>query len=442
MRRVLSVAALLCVAVAPSARAQEPLVAAVEKTLENGLQVLVHEDHDIPNVALYVFWRVGSRNERPGITGIAHMFEHMMFMGGRKYGRDFDPTMEAAGGSNNAYTSNDVTVYQDWFPSSALPLIVDMEADRMSGMVFDPDTVESERGVVASERRLNMEEPSEVMREQLWAAAYTAHPYQWSVLGWMVDIENWTKKDLEDFFATHYAPQNATMVIVGDVTPEKAFALVEEKMGGIPRGRERPEVTTTEPEQKGERRVTVENASANVPQLMSAWHIPATGHTDFAVVAVLERILMHGRSSRLHRLLVEDKRVCISVGGGFQGHQFDPSLFTVDSVVVSGGDTAAVEKLVYAELDRLAESGPGAEELAAAKTKLRANLVRRMKTIAGKAELLGESEVFFGGWENVRMRLDALAAVTKEDVQRVLRTYFTKRNRTVCTLVPTSGDDE
>ena len=412
----------------------DPLLPATERVLDNGLRVIVHEDHDIPNVALYVFWRVGSRNERPGITGIAHMFEHMMFTGGRRYGAAFDTTMEAAGGSNNAYTSNDVTVYQDWFPSSALPLILDMEADRMSGMAFDPETVESERGVVTGEYRLWMEEPAERMRVQLWAAAYTAHPYQWSVLGWPSDIAGWTKADLEGFFALGYAPQNAVLVLSGAVDADEALAMIEERMGKIPRGPELPPVTTVEPEQKGERRVVVEDPSAELPQVMAAWHVPATSHADTPALEVLERLLLHGRSASLRRVLVDEHGLCISVAGGLQGMQFDPSLFAIECVLTSGGETAEVERLMYAEIERLAASGPSDERLRAARNGLRVALLRRMRTIDGKAELLGETQVFWGDHRRLRARLGAFADVTADDVMRVAGAYFEKRNRTVCTL--------
>ncbi len=428
--------ACLVLAVAASARSAEgPTLDVRQHDLENGLRVLVHEDHSIPNVSLYVFWKVGSRNEVPGITGIAHFFEHMMFTGGEEYGAVFDPTMEAAGGSNNAWTSNDVTVYQDWFPAAQLPLMLDMEADRMRGMVFDPEVVESERNVVASERRLSMEEPGERLTEQLWAAAFTAHPYQWSVLGWMIDIQSWKKSDLEEFFATHYAPENATLVIAGAVDADSVFAMVEKRMGDIPRGPGRRPIHTQEPEQTGERRVTIEDDSGALPQVKCAWHIPATSDPEFAVHEVLERLLIASESSRLHQLLVEQTRTCVEVGGGWQGHQFDPSLFTIECLLREGGDTAAVEKLIYADLQRLAREGPTERELRAARNALRAAAVRRMKTIDGKAELIGETEIFFGGWRNVGARLDAIAAVTVEDVKRVIGLRFTQRNRTVGTLV-------
>jgi len=227
------------------------------KTLKNGMKVLVQGDRSIPNVALYIFYRIGSRNERPGTTGISHFFEHMMFNGAKKYGPgELDKAMEANGASNNAYTSQNVTVYQDWFPRSALQLIFDIEADRIQYLSFDPQKIQSERGVVASERRLSVDNQNYgALDEQLWATAFIAHPYQWPVVGWMSDIENWTMEDLKRHFEMGYSPSNATMVVVGDVSAEEIFQLCEKYLEPIPSHAPPPPVTTIEPPQLGERRL-------------------------------------------------------------------------------------------------------------------------------------------------------------------------------------------
>src|SRR6202011_5891943 len=215
-----AVLALLCVCAFSTmpARGQEFPVAT--RTLKNGMKVLVQTDHSIPNIALYIFYRIGARNEGPGTTGISHFFEHMMFNGAKKYGPgDLDKVMEANGGSNNAYTTRDTTVYQDCFPRSATELIFDIESDRIRDLSFDPKKIESERGVVASERRTSVDGQNEgILDEQLWATAF---------IGWMSDIEHWTIDDLKRHFAMGYSPSNATMVIVGDVTPEEIFAFCE-----------------------------------------------------------------------------------------------------------------------------------------------------------------------------------------------------------------------
>ena len=194
-------------------------------TLQNGMKLIIEEDHDIPNVAMYLFYKVGSRNERPGITGISHFFEHMMFNGAKKYGpKQFDIEMEKAGGHNNAYTTRDVTVYTDWFPATALPLMFDMESDRIQNLSFDPNIIESERGVVASERLTRTDNNNfGLLFEQLNAATYTAHPYGWPVVGWPSDIKSWTMEDLKAHFRMGYAPNNCVMVIVGDVAADEVL---------------------------------------------------------------------------------------------------------------------------------------------------------------------------------------------------------------------------
>src|ERR1700735_1545375 len=285
--------AILCAALclcsgATIARAQQQQeFPVVTRTLKNGMKVLVQTDHSIPNVALCIFYRIGSVNERPGTTGLSHFFEHMMFNGAKKYGPgDLDKVMEANGGANNAYTTRDVTVYQDWFPRSALPLIYDIESDRIRDLSFDPEKIKSEREVVASERRLSVDnENSGVLDEQLWATSYIAHPYQWPVLGWMSDIEHWTMEDLKHHFETGYSPNNATMVVVGDVSAEEIFKLCETYIEPIPTHDPPPPVTTVEPEQMGETRLVV-HKSAQLPLLMLGYHIPQTNNADFYALNV------------------------------------------------------------------------------------------------------------------------------------------------------------
>ena len=206
-------------------------------TLANGMKVIVQEDHNIPNVAMYFFYKIGGRNERPGTTGLSHFFEHMMFNGAKKYGpKMFDKTMDDNGGNNNAYTSNDVTVYTDWFPSSALEVMFDMEADRIRDLAFDPKIIESERGVVYSERRSSVDNNNAgMLRELAWATAFVAHPYQAPVVGWPSDIESWSMEDLKAHFKMGYAPNNCTMVLVGDVKFDTAMTLAKKRLEPIPR---------------------------------------------------------------------------------------------------------------------------------------------------------------------------------------------------------------
>ena len=253
------------------------------QTLANGMKVIVQEDHGIPNVAMYLFYRIGSRNERPGTTGVSHFFEHMMFNGAKKYGpKMFDKMMDNNGGNNNAYTSNDVTVYTDWFPSSALELMFDMESDRIRDLAFDPKIIESERGVVYSERRSSVDNSNGgQLRELAWATAFVAHPYHWPVVGWPSDIESWSMEDLKSHFRMGYAPNNCVLVLVGDVSYDQVMALARKYLEPIPRQDPPPPVRTKEPVQQGERRVTL-SKPAQLPMLQVLYHVPEARNPGFA----------------------------------------------------------------------------------------------------------------------------------------------------------------
>ena len=409
------------------------------QTLANGLKILIQEDHNIPNVAMYFFYRIGSRNEKPGTTGVSHFFEHMMFNGAKKYGpKQFDNEMEKAGGNNNAYTSEDDTVYTDWFPSSALELMFDMEADRMQNLAFDPKIIESERGVVYSERRTSVENNNTgILYEQLRAAAFTAHPYHWPVVGWPSDIESWTMDDLRAHYKTGYAPNNCVMVVVGDVTVERVTELAKRYLEPIPAEPPPPPVRTKEPEQLGERRVTVKKA-AQLPIQLIAFHVPEAKNADSAVLDVIDAVLTSGQSSRLYRRLVDHDQSALDVRA-FSEHSLDPGLYTFSITPRAGIDPARTEKTLYEEIALLQSAPLSAEELRKAKNQLLTQHYRQLKTIAGRANLLGIYEVFYGDYSKLYTFEQDIERVTAEDVQRVARKYFSEKNRTVATLIPEAG---
>lgn len=408
--------------------------------LDNGMTVIVWPDHDIPNVALYNFVRAGSRNEAPGTTGLAHFFEHMMFNGtSRREPGEFDRLMEAEGGANNAFTSEDITVYQDWFPKTALETVFDLEADRLANLAFVPEVVESERGVVYSERRLRTEDDNEGrLMEQVQATAFLAHPYGNPVIGWPSDIESWTQEDLERFFTTYYAPNNCTLVVVGDVDPDEVFRLAREYFGPIPAQEPPPPIRTREPEQQGERRVVIE-ADAQTPLLQFAYHALAAADPDMPAFELLMRILTDGDSSRLHRALVEQQRVAVSVDGYWQ-EGFDPGLAWFFLTLPAGSDPAAAEAAFTAELERVARDGVTAAELAKAKSLVSAGFWRSLATIDGKARSLGTYQVFHGDYRKLFDAAERYEAVTADDVQRLAATLLVPRNRTVGVLLPTHSD--
>ena len=404
--------------------------------LANGMKVIVQEDHAIPNVAMYFFYRIGSRNERPGTTGLSHFFEHMMFNGARKYGpKQFDKQMDNIGGNNNAYTTNDVTVYTDWFPSPALELMFDMEADRIRDLAFDPKIVESERGVVYSERRSSVDNSNIGMLYELArATAFVAHPYHWPVVGWPSDIESWSMDDLKNHFRMGYAPNNCVLVVVGDVLNAQVISLAKKYLEPIPRQEPPPAVRTKEPPQQGERRVTL-SKQAQLPIQLVLFHVPESRHPDRRALGVAATLLTHGQSSRLYKRMVDTEQIALSVGAGV-GDALDPTVFTFNIQPRSGVDPATTEKALFEELSKLQADAVPDTELRKAKNQMLADLYRQLKTIEGRANLLGSYEVFQGDYAKLFSADKEIEAVTAADVQRVARQYFVAKNRTAATLVP------
>jgi zinc protease len=427
-------AALLCLASALSAAITEPKIASV--TLSNGMKILIEEDHDIPNVAMYIFYRVGSRNERPGITGISHFFEHMMFNGAKKYGpKQFDIEMEKSGGRNNAYTTRDVTVYTNWFPSTALKLMMDMEADRIQNLSFDPKMIESERGVVASERLQSVDNSTTgLLYEQLNATAYAAHPYTWSVIGWASDIKAWTMEDLQAHFKMGYAPNNAVMVIVGAVKTGETIKLAKQYLEPIPRHDPPSPVRTVEPPQQGERRVTIAKP-AQLPHQFISFHVPNSRHADMPALEVLGAILTHGRSSRLYKRMIDGDQIAIAADHSI-GASLDPGQMIFSMRPRAGVEPAKTEKVLYEELEKVRNAQVPTAELRKAQNQLLTDFFRQMKTIGGRADLLGSYEVFRGDYRKLFEAQKEWEAVTAADVQRVAKQYLTELNRTVATLIP------
>lgn len=415
--------------------------AIASKTLANGLKIIVWPDHDIPSANYYTFYKVGSRNEHAGITGLAHFFEHMMFNGTtRRAPGEFDRTMEAAGGSNNASTSSDLTIYTDWFPSSALETIFDLEGDRMANLAFDPKVVESEREVVYSERRSSVDNDNMgTLMEQMQASAFLAHPYQIPTIGWPSDIEHWSGDDLKRFFKTYYAPNNAVLVVAGDVQPAQVFALADKYLAALPRQPAPTPVTTVEPEQLGERRIVVERADAQSPIVAYAFHSGlGAGSKDFPVLELLTTLLAQGQSSRLHQRLVEREQAAVSAGA-FAEAGFDPGLLWVYALLPPGGDMARAEALLDDELAKIARDGVSAAELEKARNLKLSAFWRQMATINGKAQALGEAEVFQGDYRKAFDAPDAYAAVTPAQVQALAAKILRKQNRTTGLLQPVAA---
>ncbi|HKR34690.1 MAG TPA: pitrilysin family protein [Steroidobacteraceae bacterium] len=427
-------AATIACACAP-ATAQVPGADQVQAvTLTNGMQVIVWPDRDIPNIALFNWVHAGSRNEVPGITGLAHFFEHMMFNGTttRPQG-EFDRILEANGARNNAFTTSDVTVYQDWLPRAALATVFEVEADRLRNLAFEPKVIESERGVVYSERRLRVEDSLVGrLQEQVQATAYLAHPYGIPTIGWPSDIQSWRIEDLKSFFATNYAPNNCTLVLVGDVDPKNAIALAKQYFESIPAHAPPEAIRTKEPVQEGERRVNIE-AEAQSPLLQFAYHSLSGADPRQPALELLTRILTDGDASRLHRVLVEEQKLAISADS-YIDRGFDPGLAWFLLTLPAGADTQKAEAVFDSEIERLRDGGVTAQELTRARSQALADFWRGLATIDGKAQALGSYAVLQGGYQRLFDAPRGYESVTADDIRKLATELLRPGNRTVGVL--------
>lgn len=443
MKRTLSALVLAMGLLNPLSQAQATTAEDIKSfTLENGMKIMVLEDASIPNANMYLFWKVGSRNEVPGITGISHFFEHMMFNGSKKYGpKMFDRTMEAAGGANNAYTTEDMTVYTDWFPANALETMFDLEADRIANLDINPEMVESERGVVQSERSTGLENSNwNALEGEIKGVAFLAHPYSWSVIGHESDIAAWSLEDLVQYHKTYYAPNNAVVVIAGDVKLAQVKALADKYFAPIPAQTPPKAIRTVEPEQKGERRTFVQKASVSTPNVMLAYHIPAATHADFYALDLLSSILSQGNSSRLYQSLV-DKQVALEAQT-YMPMSVDPNLFYVMGVATPEVKASTLERALIEQIDAIATSGVTQQELDKVKNIKLMDFYRAMETINGKANTIGTYEMYFGSYDKLFNAPEAYNKVTSADIQRVAQTYLRKSNRTVAVLAATEESSQ
>jgi zinc protease len=407
-----------------------------EKVLPNGLKVLLKEDHKAPVVTFQIWYKIGSRNECLGKTGLSHMLEHMMFKGTKKYGpKTFSQTVQRNGGNDNAFTSHDYTAYFENFASDRVAVSLDLESDRMHNLLLDPKEFLSERNVVMEERRMRTEDdPVSAMVEQMMSVAFSAHPYQWPVIGWMADIRSFTRDDLAKHYRTYYAPNNATIAVVGDFETNKLLVQIERFFGNIPRGPEVPKVTAVEPKHLGERRVIVKR-QAELPAVFAGYIVPTLKHPDSYALEVLQGILASGKSSRLYKSLVYEKQLALYAGGDYDDVSADPNLFYVYAGVMPGKTTDEVEKALYTEIDKFKNEPVSDEELQKAKNQIEAGFIMNQDSIFYQAMLLGQFETV-ANWRLLEKYVDNVRAVTKEDVMRVAKEYFSEDNRTVGILVP------
>lgn len=409
-----------------------------EYRLDNGLLLLTREVRVAPIVSFWVWYRVGSRNERPGITGISHWTEHMVFKGTERFPKgEADKLVAMHGGQRNGGTWIDYTNYHETLPSEHAALAVQIEADRMANSVFDRDEVANERGVIVSEREGNENNPGFYLMEEVQAAAYKLHPYGQPVVGYKPDLYTISRRDLWQHYQWYYAPHNAVAVAVGDFDTAALRGLVEQEFGPIRRRRAAKATVPPEPPQEGERRVVVRRPGP-VPQLTLAYHVPAGNDADTVPLWVLGALLQAGRSSRLYRALVTGG-LASSVGAG-SALTRDPYLFRISATARPDVELSRLEKVATSEVQRIATEGVPDGELAKVKRQLRAGHLFSTEGVSNQAHYLGLYEIAHT-WRAFESYLDDLAAVTSEDVMRVAATYLVPDRRTVGWFVPTTDSN-
>jgi zinc protease len=437
MRRCLSLVLIAAALVgAPPATAAPPIPTVQAATLDNGLRVLLLEDHRSPIVTVQVWYRVGSRNEARGATGIAHFLEHLMFRGTAKYGPGaFARLVERNGGQDNAFTSQDVTSYYVNIAADRLDLVLELEADRMQNLKLDPKIIDSEREVVIEERRTRTEDdPGGFLGEEVSATAFRAHSYGQPIIGWMGDLKRITPDEIRAFYKTYYVPNNAILVVVGDFKAAEALAKVRAAFGAIPRGATPPPVTAVEPVQNGERRVRVQKP-AELPIVYLGYPVPNHTSADAPALEMLSVILSGGRASRLYRELVYERQLALEAGGDYSYFSIDPNLFWFWATPLPGQTPETLEKELLGQMERLVREAVSEVELTRARNQIEASFVFQDDSIHRRASLLARFELI-GGYAQKDRYLDRIRAVTADDLQRVARTYFPDDKKNVGILLP------
>jgi predicted Zn-dependent peptidase len=432
-------AAALCVLPARGASAlDDPASRLRTTTLSNGLTVLTLEDASTPVASLQIWVKVGSRDENR-FTGVAHLFEHMMFKGSKNVGpEEHARLLEARGGRVNAFTNNDVTVYHEDVTPETLPLAIELEAERFANLDISEKTLASERQVVLEERRLRTEDnPEGRLVEALFGLTFTAHPYRWPVIGWRSDVEAVDVPYLREFFRTYYAPNNLVVVVVGNFDTADVLARIDRHFGALEAAPAIPRNPTREPGQRGEREAVV-RFDVRSPIVAAAWHAPKSGDPDGPALDVLGQILSGGRSSRLYRRLVYQEQNALAAQGGYW-ELADAGIFFAYAAVRPGASVDATESSLLAEVERTRRERVGADELAKAKKQLEVDLVSGLTTTHALANRVGQDWVLFGRVRGLEERLAALRAVSAEDVQRVAGRHLAPDGRNGVRLEAPAG---
>ena len=413
-----------------------------ETVLPNGLKVILLENHKAPLVTFQVWYRVGSRNEAWGKTGLSHMLEHMMFKGTERVGpEEFSKIIQENGGNDNAFTSYDYTAYFENLNADRVQVAIDLEADRMQNLLLREQDFQPERMVVMEERRLRTDDnPQAVLSEQVMATAFEMHPYHWPIIGWMEDIARFTLEDLKAYYKTYYNPINAILVVAGDFKKEDLLPKIEKAFGSYPKGAAPAQEKDIDPPQIGERRVFVKK-EAQLPSLVMGYHVPNLRGQDSYVLEVIVTVLSGGKSSRLYQSLVRENRLALSVDADHSLTSRDPGLFIFSAELLPGKEVAEAEKAFDQEVERLQKELVGKQELEKAKNQLEASFIFAQDSLFNQAMLLARYEIAIR-WRAIDDYLPSIQKVSREDIQRVAKKYLTPDNRTVGILIPLPPKEE
>ena len=408
-----------------------------EHQLANGMKVLLVESPKAPVVTVQIWYKVGSRNEVMGRAGLSHMLEHMMFKGTPKYPKgSFSRLIKKNGGNDNAFTGQDFTAYFENLAADKVELALELEADRLRGLLLDDKEFQLEREVVKEERRLRSEDdPQSYLAEALFAQAFQMHPYHWPIIGWFPDLDAMTRTDLKRHYDTYYVPNNATLIVVGDIKAATLLPAIKRVFEAIPKRPLPPQHVPAEPEQKGERRIVVKR-DAQLPFVMIGYRTPNYASDDAYALTLLESILSHGKSSRLYRGLVYEQKLALAIGAEYSLLQTDPDLLYCFAVVAPGQATEQVERGVYAEIQKLQQEPPTEQELQRAKNQVEADYIFGQDSNFRQAMLLGQAETTGAGWRQVEQFVKKLRGVKADDVKRVAQKYLVEDGRTVGILIP------
>jgi zinc protease len=434
-------AATLTVALAPvHAAVRPPKLQYQMMTLGNGLRVILSEDHSTPIVHVSVTYHVGSKNERAGRTGFAHLFEHMMFKGSKNVEPESHTSIIASvGGRSNAFTTEDETVFWQTLPSHYLPLALWLEADRMATLRVDDEAFRREREVVKEERRMRVEnQPYGRLSEIIFDHAFMTHPYKHPTIGSMVDLEAASIADVREFHSTYYVPENATVTIVGDFDAEQTLQMVNQYFARVPKAkRPVPRDIPKEPEQTKERRAVVEEAWP-LPAVVVAYHITYDGNPDAYPLHIAGKILSDGQSARITQELVYKKRLALTAFGSANIIE-DPNLFYAVAIVQPGQTPEAAERALITEFEKMALQPITDGELQRAKNQFARDYIVSRESNEDKARHLAHAAVIHNDITTADGEFDIFMNVTRADVQRVAKTYFTPNNRVVLHILPKGG---